>query len=237
MNLNRGTARPVAMLACLASLALTLAAQQSSILSVSGQQGTAKVVQFQGHNYVDVDGLARIVNGSISFQASQIVLTLANAGPVQNDSPQPAGFSTAFLKAGIEAMARFREWHAALKTGIERGVPLNTGWLNTYQAQARESLNLASAAISTDSDRSAYALAVNLFNNLKALTDKYVQLTDSQTYFAPDALQSDTLDQSIVACVAQWPQWAPPNNSLKTVHANENFIYLPLAPVPNDSSR
>lgn len=202
MNLNCSKARPVAMLACLASLALTLAAQQSSVLSVSGQQGTAKVVQFQGHNYVDVDGLARIVNGSISFQANQIVLTLANAGagPVQSDSPRPTGFSTAFLKAGIEAMARFREWHAALKTGIERGVPLNTGWLNTYQAQAREALSLASAAISTDSDRSAYALAVSLFNNMKTLTDKYVQMTNSQTYFAPDSLQSDSLDQSIVAC-------------------------------------
>lgn len=200
MILNCSKARPVAMLVCLASLALALAAQQSSVLSVSGQQGTAKVVQFQGQNYVNVDGLARIVNGSISFQANQIVLTLANTGAVQSDSSQPAGFSTAFLRAGIEAMARLREWHAALKTGIERGVPLNTGWLNTYQAQAREALNLASAAISTDSDRSAYALAVNLFNNMKALSDKYVQLADSQTYFAPDSLQSDSLDQSIVAC-------------------------------------
>jgi hypothetical protein len=204
MKLSRRKVRPVAMLACIAALTLTLAAQQSSVLSVSGQQGTAKVVQFQGQNYVNVDGLARIVNGSISFQANQIVLTLANAAPAsaaaQSDSAQPTGFSTAFLRAGIEAMARFREWHAALKTGIERGVPLNTGWLTAYQAQAREALNLASAAISTDSDRSAYGLAVNLFNNLKALTDKYIQMTDSQTYFAPDSLQSDSLDQSIVAC-------------------------------------
>jgi hypothetical protein len=202
MNLNPRKTRSVVMLAGSTLLTLTLAAQQSSLLSVSGQQGTAKVVQFQGHNYVDVDGLARIVNGSISFQSNQIVLTLANAGagPVQSNPQQPTGFSTGFLRAGIEAMARFREWHAALKTGIERGVPLNTGWLNPYQAQAREALNMASAAISTDSDRSAYALAVNLFNNLKALTDKYVQMTASQTYFAPDSLQSDSLDQSIVAC-------------------------------------
>jgi hypothetical protein len=202
MDVNPRKERRVAMLACMASLALTLAAQQSSFLSVSGQQGTAKVVQFQGHNFVDVDGLARIVNGSISFQANQIVLTLANApaSPVSSDPQQPTGLSTGFLRAGIKAMARFREWHTALKTGIERSVPLNTGWLNTYQAQAREALNQASAAISTDSDRSAYALAVNLFNNLKVLTDKYVQMTESQTYFAPDPLQSDSLDQNIVAC-------------------------------------
>jgi len=111
MEVHPRKERRVAMLACMASLALTLAAQQSSFLSVSGQQGTAKVVQFQGHNFVDVDGLARIVNGSISFQANQMVLTLANgaAAPVPSDAQQSTGFSTGFLRAGIEATARFRE--------------------------------------------------------------------------------------------------------------------------------
>ena len=182
------------------SLGLTLAGQESTSLTVSGQQGTAKVVQVQGRNNVDVDGLARITNGSVSFQGNQIVLTLPGAGTGQPASSQSTGFSSGFLTAGIEGMARFREWHAALKTAIERGVPPNTGWLGAYQARARESLNLASVAVTTDSDRNAYQLAVNFFNKLKALTDKYVQLNDSRTYFAPDSLQSDPLEQSIVAC-------------------------------------
>lgn len=182
------------------SLVLTLAGQESTWLSVTGQQGTAKVVQVQGRNYVEVDGLARITNSAISFQGNQIVLTLPGTGNPSTDSPQGPGFSRGFLTAGIEGMARFREWHAALKTAIERGVPLNTGWLGVYQGRARESLNLASVAVTTDSDRSAYQLAVNFSNKLKALTDKYVQLNDSQTYFAPDSLQSDLLEQNIVAC-------------------------------------
>lgn len=182
------------------SLVLTLAGQENTWLIVTGQQGTAKVVQVQGLNYVEVDGLARITNSAISFQDNQIVLTLPRTGNPSTDSPQGPGFSRGFLTAGIEGMARFREWHAALKTGIERGVPLNTGWLGAYQGRARESLNLASVAVTTDSDRSAYQLAVNFSNKLKALTDKYVQLNDSQTYFAPDSLQSDPLEQNIVAC-------------------------------------
>ena len=191
------------------SLVLTLAGQESTSLTVSGQQAMAKVVQVQGRNYVDVDGLARITNGSVSFQSNQIVLTLPGAGAGQPASSQSTGFSSGFLTAGLEGMARFREWQAALKTGIERGVPLNTGWLGAYQARARESLNLASVAVTTDSDRGAYQLAVNFSNKLKALTDKYVQLNDSRTYFAPDSLQADPLEQSIVACGRSLAAMAP----------------------------
>ena len=58
-------------------------------------------------------------------------------------------------------------------------------------------MNLVSVGVTTDSDRSAYPLAVNFFNKLNALTDK---LNNSRTYIAPDSLQFDPLDQSIVAC-------------------------------------
>ena len=83
------------------SLGLTLAGRESTSLTVSGQQGTAKVVQVQGRNYVDVDGLARITNGSVSFQGNQIVLTLPGAGTGQPASSQSTGFSSGFLTAGI----------------------------------------------------------------------------------------------------------------------------------------
>lgn len=188
-------------------LTLTLAAQQGLTLIVSGQQGSLSVFQQQGHNYVDIDGLARLTSGSISYNGNRIVLTLpgiAGAGAGNNSAAisqdNQGGFSKAFLTAGVEYVARIREWHSALRTAIERGVPLNTGWLDSYQAQARESLNLASVAVNNDSDRNGYQLLLNVFNNMKALTNEYVQLNNSQTYFAPDSLQSDSLDQSIVAC-------------------------------------
>ena len=83
-------------------LALTLtAAQQTNSLAISGQPGHAKVVQVDGRNYVDVEGLARILNGSMSFNGNQIVLAL-NGGnaPASNPSDGAQGFSKDFLNAG-----------------------------------------------------------------------------------------------------------------------------------------
>jgi hypothetical protein len=184
-------------------LALALAAQQTTTsLAVNGQQGSAKVVQVQGHNYVDIEGLARLTNGTISFKGNQILLNIPVVAPSSSTGApaQPPGLSKDFLGAGVEAMASIREWHSALRTAIERSVPLTTGWLDNYQAQAQNALNLASVAISTDSDRAAFGVITQVFNNMRALTDKYVQLNKSLTYFAPDSLQSDPLDQKIVAC-------------------------------------
>ena len=181
-------------------LALAVAAQQTVSLAINGQQGSAKVVQVQGHNYVDVDGLARLTNGSISFKGAQILLTLPTGAALSSAPVQPTGLSKDFMSAGIEAMASIREWHSALRTAIERGVPLTTGWLDNYQAQAQNAVNLASVPISTDSDKAAFGVITQVYNNMRALTDKYVQLNKSQTYFAPDSLQSDPLDQKIVSC-------------------------------------
>jgi hypothetical protein len=67
-------------------LALTLTAQQTNSLVISGQPGHAKVIQVGGRNYVDVEGLARILNGSMSFNGNQIVLA-PNGGNALASSP------------------------------------------------------------------------------------------------------------------------------------------------------
>ena len=133
-------------------LALTLVAQQSTSLIVNGQQGAAKVVQVHGHNYVDVEGLARLTNGTISFKGNQIVLNLPTVGKRLRVLPSRRQASRrTFSPPAFEAMARLREWHAALRTAIEHGVPLATGWLDTYQAQAQDALRLAAVSVNTDS--------------------------------------------------------------------------------------
>ena len=183
-------------------LTLTLAAQQSNFLVVSGEQGETKVIQVQGHNYVEVEGLARITNGSISFSGNRVVLTIPGlAGNAPAEAPASiTGFSKGFLTAGIEAMARDREWHTVLRNAIERGFPLSDDWLAAYQAQAQQALSLASVAGNTEPDKSAYRFLVNEFNNMKNLSDKYVQITKSMNYMAPNSLQSDPLNQKFVAC-------------------------------------
>jgi hypothetical protein len=150
---------------------LALAAQQVSSLIVSGQHGQAKVVQVQGINYVEVNGLARLTGASISFSGNQIVLTLPGSGGDSQATPAAAppapapGFSNEFMKAGIEAMSQVREWRAAMKNAIEHSYPLNAGWLGSFRAQARQALQLAGVAATTDADQKVLPLLTNEFNN------------------------------------------------------------------------
>jgi hypothetical protein len=191
----------LAALLTLPALALTLTAQQTTSLVISGQQGQATVIQVQGRNYVEVEGLARIANGTLSFSGNQIVLTLPGSGGNSPSEPVPAsGFSKDFQTAGIEAMAEIREWHTALRTAIEQGVPLSEQWLGPYRTQAQQALRLASVAITTDSDKNVYPFVVNVFNNMKTLTDKYLQMTKNMNYINPNSLQSDPVDQKIITC-------------------------------------
>jgi hypothetical protein len=201
MRITSGSKATLGLLICMSVLAVMLVAQQTTSLAVNGQQGSARVVQVDGHNYVDIEGLARLTNGTISFKGAQILLSLPAAATRSSSEPaKPAGISKDFLTAGIEALASIREWHSALRTAVERSVPLTTGWLDNYQSQAQNAVNLAAASISNDSDKNAYNGITGAFNNMKALSDKYVQLNRSQTYFAPDSLQSDPLNQKVVTC-------------------------------------
>jgi hypothetical protein len=190
--------------ACIAALplaAVALLAQQVTTLAVNGQSGHASVVQVQGRNYVDIEGLARILNGSISFNGPQIVLALPGSSPAPAaDSSQTPGLSKGFLNAGIEAMTTIREWHAALRNAIERSYPISDDWIAPLRRQAQENLRLTQVAISTDADRNAYPLLVNEFNNMNKLSDGYLQMAKNLTYIDPNSLSNDPMEQRLIAC-------------------------------------
>jgi len=60
------TSWAIAAFVILPALALSLAAPQVNSPSIAGQSGSAKVIQVDGRNYVEVEGLAQITNRSIS---------------------------------------------------------------------------------------------------------------------------------------------------------------------------
>jgi hypothetical protein len=161
------------------------------------------LIQANGRSYVDVEGLARIVNGSLSFNGNQTILTLATSGgtpgPPEAQAP-PQGFSRDFLRAAIEAGAEIREWRSALESAIQYGFPPGDTWINRYSGAARTALSQASAAASTDDDRKGLQLLNNVFNNVQSLSDKMLTARKNMNYIAPNALQNDPLDQKIVAC-------------------------------------
>jgi hypothetical protein len=159
-----------------------------------------------GHSYVEIEPLASFINASLSFQGYRIVLTLP---PSAADRPVPVpganqavtpGFSKEFLKAAIEEMADIREWRSTLTYAIQRGFPVTPDWVDNYSLRAQQSLAQASLEASTDSDRAAFQLITSEFNNMKQLSDRFLQQNKSRTYISPDSLNNDPLDQRILKC-------------------------------------
>ena len=194
-----------AMLVVLPGLAWAQAAQQNLTLIVSGQSGQIPIVQSNGRSYVEVEALARLTNGSLSFKGNQITLTLPGSAPSTPPPPpasQPASteFSKAFMKAGIEEMSVIREWRAALLNLVQNGYPVTEALMAGYRGQAMTNLRLASVAVSTDSDRNAFQLLSNELDNMQKLSNKFVAAAKNMNYTSPDALNDDPLNQQILTC-------------------------------------
>ena len=163
--MRRNTIRTSLMLLVILLLPmLILVAQETSGLLIEGPHGETRVIQVQGKRYVEVDELARITGGSLRFVGNQIMLTLPVSGDTaahaEQSGPKPAvGFSKPFLTVGIETMREILEWHAALKTAIERGYPLSDEWIGNFRRQIQSSLQHTEAAASTDQDQRASSAA------------------------------------------------------------------------------
>jgi hypothetical protein len=203
-DMRRNAIRKSMMLVAILLLPLlVLVAQETSALLIEGQQGQARVIHVQGKNYVEVEGLARVTGGSLRFAGNQIILTLpggANSAPQGEQSVPAAALSRPFLSAGIETMREILEWHAALKTGIERGYPLSDVGFDNFRRQIQSSLKQTESAASTDMDQRALPLLTNEFNTMDALTDKYLKIAVSRNYLAPNSLNTDPLDQKLLTC-------------------------------------
>lgn len=202
--------RSVWVTSVLAMITPVLAVSQGQIqaLAVSGHAGDVPVTQVNGGNYVEVEGLARVLNGSLSFRGNRIMLTLpsaenaaAVAAPATAASPVAnTGFSREFLRAGIEEMSTIREWHSALTSAIENNYPITQDGLAPYQAQAMTNLRLAQTAATTDADQNAARLVANEYHKMKQLSDKYTAKRANMTYIGSDALKNDPVNQNIIAC-------------------------------------
>jgi len=77
---------------------------------------------------------------------------------------------------------------------------LSDTWFGNYRRQVRSSLAQTQAALSTDLDQKAFPLLANEFDTMNNLTDKYLKITTSRDYLAPNSLNSDPLDQKLLAC-------------------------------------
>jgi hypothetical protein len=174
--------------------------QKGSRFTIAGHAGEAQLLQINGKSYVEVETLARLTQGTLSFKANQTILTLPADAEAQAANPHAkAGFSTAFVQAGIEEMSLIREWRIAIVNAIRTNSPVSEDWVSAHHRLAEKNLALASAAAFTDDDRSAFPLLTAEFNNMEKLSELYLSMRKQAAFISPDNFDS-ALEQQILSC-------------------------------------
>jgi hypothetical protein len=206
-NLRYGSAMLWMLL--LSEITIAQVKNRSQVFQVNGRSGEATVIEVNGHEYVDLQALVRVANGSLGFEGNRLVVTLpspvsAPADTPASNKPSDSVFSRDFMKAGIEEIALMREWVSPLASAIHNGYPITEEWVAQYREQAANGLRLASAAASTDDDRKGLELLRNEFEAVREWSARLVNARksmDTAKYaMSEDALRNDPLSQKIIAC-------------------------------------
>lgn len=200
------------VVALLLSAVMVLAQSESQreTLSVQGYQGEARVIRNHGRIFVDVEELARITRGSLSFEEGRITLTLAltEASEPTRDMAEKSGFSPTFMKAAIEAMASIREWGGMLQVMVENGYPVGKAvagnTIRAYQNRAADRLALASVAASTHDDHRGLELLNSEFDGVQTWADRFVDARNSlkaaELSTSENPLKDDLDAQKMIHC-------------------------------------
>jgi hypothetical protein len=175
--------------------------QKASTFTIAGHAGEAQILQINGKSYVEIETLARLTQGTLSFKANQTTLTLpsSDSGGQASAPHAKAGFSTAFVQAGIEEMSVIREWRIAIVNAVQNNTPVSEDWVSTHHRLADKALALASSTASTDDDRNAFPMLTAEFNNMQKLSELYLTLRKQASAISPDNFDISLEDQ-ILSC-------------------------------------
>ena len=176
---------------------------RSRILIVNGVNAGPAAVQFGGRSYGDIDTLAQITNGSVTYQPDRILLIIPGPSVGATSAQGPPGLSKDFASAAISAVAYMREWKDVVETVIGFGALMDGSWDQDYRDRAEASLRLASVAASTGSDQSAVQLLQNEFTNVDQWTNTIVatrRALNATRTMAPNAIHNDPTLVKISDC-------------------------------------
>ena len=171
-------------------------------LIVNGKTVDAGVLLVEGRSYVDIEGLAKGMGGSVTFEADQISLTIPGQLPLA--APQtPEGMSKDLQKIAVFTLAEMREWRGAIGTVVTSGMPVVGTWSQDYHDRVEADLMQATLAASTDSDRQALPLLQQEFALLTEWADTVLEerkaLNAART-IDPNSLQNDQSLARISKC-------------------------------------
>ena len=193
----------------LLSLALILSVSQTTAqdtpgrtLIVNGRTVDAGVATVEGRSYVDIEGLAKGIGGSVTFDANQISLTIP--APAPSPAPEAAeGMSKDFQKIAVFTLAEMREWKGAIGSVVTSGIPVAGSWSHDYHDRIEADLMQAALAAPTDSDRQALELLRHEFELLTTWADTILgerEALNAARTIDPNSLQNDQSLAKISKC-------------------------------------
>jgi len=188
-------------------------------LIVNGETLDAGVILVEGRSYVDIEGLAEGMGGSVTFEANQISLTIPAAPlsapltpppstapqtPPPSTAPQtPQGMSKDFQKIAVFTLAEMREWKGAIGTVVTSGIPVVGTWSQDYHDRIEADLMQAVLAASTDPDRQALELLQQQLTRLSEWADTVLgerEALNADKTIDPNSLQKDQSLAKISQC-------------------------------------
>jgi hypothetical protein len=186
-------------------LAGALSAQRTpdKKLLINGESTNVVVLQVNGHSYVDIETLAQITNGSVKFEQNQIVLIIPNSNFDANSPQASAALSKNFASAAIATLADMKEWKGVLGTMVTFGLAVDGSWAQIHHERVQTSLEQATVAASTNSDRNAFQLLSTQFANLAKWESVVVaerQNHNGARTVAPNSLQNDPVLTKFSSC-------------------------------------
>jgi hypothetical protein len=183
-------------------------------LIVNGKSA-GMAVQMGTHAFVDVETVAQVTNGSVTFEPDRIVLSIPTQGSsaASNQAPgaslaplppaPPPGLSRNFASQAIALLAEMREWRGAVGTILTYGVPVVGTWPQDYHDRVEADLERVGLTAATAADQDAMQLLRNEFSNLERWADDVVKTRESlnaTNTVRPEAMQNDPLLAKISDC-------------------------------------
>ena len=179
-------------------------------LIVNGRTVDAGVLLVEGRSYVDIEGLAKGIGGSVTFEAEQIALTIP--GPPPSAAPQtapqtppqiPEAMSKEFQKIAVFTLAEMREWKGAIGSVVTSGMPVVGTWSQDYHDRVEADLMQAALAASTEPDRQSLQLLQQELALLTEWADNVLgerKALNAARTIDPNSLQNDQSLAKISRC-------------------------------------
>jgi hypothetical protein len=177
-------------------------------LIVNGEAVNAAVVRVQGRSYVDIEGLAQAIGGSVTFEPNQITLTIPAPPPPPAPPAPPAprtteGMSKEFQQTAVSVLTEMREWRGAIGSLITSGMPVAGNWSQDYYDRVEADLMQTTLAAATEPDRQALRLLHQEFALLAEWAENVVddrQALKAARNIDPHSLQNDQSLAKISKC-------------------------------------